>query len=841
MAATEPARRIRRPKPRPSTALPFQDPSFLESCWQCCDLQTLFALNTLSATDAPYFRRFLIQGLCDCVSSPHTGPFAQCGALRVLPKLAPEGDELTLKTIIDCVRTTDFLPVRCGALAALAGITTAGNPQACELLLHWLGEHNVAIRRHALEALVLIVERTNVGADDATLVAAVGQVADAVASLVKHEEETSVRTVAVSSLPRVAPRGDPGAIQIIADCLADPNRQIRYAAVGALAQLTNGRVGSPRKAAIQHLSNEKPDIRCTALMALGELAATSATARLLSRLPSPRGEEDSAAGGSAASHAGFAVVDSPAGGLADADNDRGEDGNDASASEVVDLVLACVTDKVPAVRRAAVQVLTLVAREGLPIAISAVAARLGDSDSEVQDAASRALPKIAMRGNELAIAEVMSRLDDTLSDNRTRAVLALSQVAVPGDKAATQAALSRLSDRIQSVREAAVTALLTLAGRGHSSTVATLLRGLEHASAAVRSNSVHGLAQLGREGDSAVATAVVRRLEDKDNKVRTAAATALVQISGDGTPEFQSALVQDIAARLKHQDEAVHRGVVNTLAKIAGTGCAAAMSAVVMELGEGWGDVLYKAVQKLPHLYSRGDSSAIAAVVACMSHSSTPVRAVAAQILTALAAEGDKVAVDGLIQQMGDRKAEVRCCAIMALADIATRGDPNVCAAILARLGDGNSTVRCTALTVLPQVFKRGHMTALMALSQRLKDTSGEVRVTAVRSLVSLAERGDPDVVLALRQVIDDTDTFVQNAAAFALSTIEGPHPLAVGAFDDGSPRSPTSPGGVSRSSTSVASPTSSVSLSRVQSKAKFSEANATFSESVSRRSSCKW
>jgi len=545
--------------------------------------------------------------------------------------------------------------------------------------------------------------------------------------------------------------GDRRVFDRIAARLADPDSEVRQAAVWALADLHDKRAIEPFCAVLLHEAGDPflPSVKesaARALAAFGEDALEGLNAayqrgdpytrelavRALGTIGGPKvqGVLKKALGDSAP-----AVRASAAEAL----------GN-AGAAEAVEDLKAGFFDPEPVVRAAAIESIAII---GDPTAVPQVVRMLEDPQPMVREQACETLGRL---GDAQAARFLATACSDPEPHVRRAAVEALGLL---GSEKAVPVLGKALEDPEAFVRRVAAEALLAMASSG----IAELERVSRAADAAVRLNAVHA---LGRHEGERATKALLERCRDVAYEVRAACAEALRGRRGKEVVEALKLLSRDAASQ-------VRRNAVRALGHAGEIGV---VEVVLPRFSDPAPEVRLAAVQAAARL------GCFEPVMGAVSDPAPSVRAAALKALggtrdlrylgliwagrqdpepavreAAVAALGELGTVDPLVGALSDPDLGVRERAVEALGAV---GDARAAEAILAsftRLYTGGREAACEALG------RMGDQRALVWLLEALRDPDQGVRRGAAEALGRLGdERAVEPLLEMLRKTEEEED-----------------------------------------------------------------------------------
>lgn len=230
--------------------------------------------------------------------------------------------------------------------------------------------------------------------------------------------------------------------------------------------------------------------------------------------------------------------------------------------------------RVPALLHA----LSKVAKHGDRAVISAVCARVADSDIRIHVPAMKALPQLAKVGDPDVIAALCARVGNASGYRALDAMKVLLQVAPNGEPTVIAAVCAKLGE--DTYQTDAFEALPQVVHKGDQATIATLcthldnMEGIESDESidlnlkvirkAKRKAAMRALAQIAHQSDPVVISAVCQKLADSDSNVRSVAVEVLPQVA----PRDDATTITAISAKLELSDAGVQGSAVQALARV---------------------------------------------------------------------------------------------------------------------------------------------------------------------------------------------------------------------------------------------------------------------------------
>jgi len=413
-----------------------------------------------------------------------------------------------------------------------------------------------------------------------------------------------------------APAQQAGADPVVAliGALDDPDRQVRMAALEALAGMKDSRA---LPGAMQALGSEDPEMRVAALHAvshMGDPVALPATLPLL--------------------------VDSDHRVRVAAAKAIGEF-QDSTAIAALSSALRNDTD--PEVRKTAAWALGEISdSRALPALIAALS---GDTSAEVRATAAWALGEIE---DPSALDALGGAVRDENTEVRHQAIQAIGEI---DDRRAVPVLISLLDDADPEVRKLAVWALGELED---PASVDALGKATQDANVEVRRTAVRA---LGEVEDPRALDYLIATLQDSDAEVRAYSAWALGEIEDVRALDPLVAAVSDENAEVRSQ-------AVHALGHLEDARAEAGLS---LALADDHGDVRMQAANALGDLDL---SVAPPALIVAMNDPSPEVRKTVAHSLGEI---GDPAATDALAAGVNDQNRDVRLASLQALGEMGTQ------------------------------------------------------------------------------------------------------------------------------------------------------------------------
>jgi len=332
-----------------------------------------------------------------------------------------------------------------------------------------------------------------------------------------HDPDAGVRRAAIGALANL---DDGRAVPALIEALGDESADVRRVAAAALSESGDPRAVDPLMAA---LDDDSPDVRRYVAIALGEIGDRRAVSALIGLL------KDESADVRRYAAIALGELDDPS---------------------AVEPLMAAAGDASADVRRYAI--ITLGELDD-PRAVPALTKALQDESADVRRYAAFALAEL---GASEAAEPLMAALGDTDADVRRFVVSALGDLR---DRRALPGLIRALGDEAVDVRRAAASALGDLRD---AQAVEPLAAALRDADADVRRAAVSALGDI---GSRQTVQPLIALLRDEDPDVRRAAAYALGDL---GDP----AAIDALTAAMKDENAEVRRAAISAIADISGGG-----------------------------------------------------------------------------------------------------------------------------------------------------------------------------------------------------------------------------------------------------------------------------
>lgn len=509
---------------------------------------------------------------------------------------ADNAEQIAVCEVLAALGDASAVPVLCGLLHGTTAVV-----QAAADALHALGSMG--------EPALLAALRTGQSERRRTLLPWVGSSASADdVVLCLTDESPDVRALACAVLARI---GQVSVVPALFPLLADANRRVSHAAIGAIQSLG---CAEGHRLAARAVDSADPVVRCAGLQILAYLGHEPALPAFLGALA------DADARVRQAALQGLPFLDDP---------------------QALEALLAAAGDVSPRGRAQAMRALGLCAPQSRIVAC--LTRGLGDVDAWVRYFACQSLGKLVV---EEASADIAARLQDEAGQVRVAAVEALSCLGSP--------------DALVALRTAAITddadmqraALIGLGLSRRREFVPTLLQASQATGAATRLVALSALA--GMDAPEAL-DALAQGIMDPDENVRTAAVGFL---AAHPAPEATCILIEQLGRR------GTPASVFAALAR-PGPGRIAGIMQALEFADEPMARDLAAALVRL------GGADAALALRPVLDASNPAARKAA---VTALSAVGSDDAQHALRRAMGDRDGDVRRIAGAALAQWGEHG-----------------------------------------------------------------------------------------------------------------------------------------------------------------------
>mmetsp|Transcript_108243 Transcript_108243/g.316592 ORF Transcript_108243/g.316592 Transcript_108243/m.316592 type:complete len:893 (+) Transcript_108243:163-2841(+) len=705
---------------------------------------------------------------------------------EVMARLARRGDSVALDAVLSCLTTDIDAIVRCAAAHAAAVFAEFGDPNVLALL-------RGCLKRKACET----ASGRSAGGDD----------------------DASVRSEVLGTMAVLASKGDMECLMAACNCLADPSKTVRDAAVHALVQMiTPGGMAEVATSVSSFLSDEDPDVICSVIKALGVTAVSG----------------------------------------------------DAT---IVNTVLEHFSHDDYDVRRAAVEAIGSTAVRGEADAVTAVIGRVNDSDEDVRCSAVVALAKLANPGCHQAVRTLIQALHDDDRDVRREAAASLATVAARDDVAVIAALRELLHDEEECVRNAAVDSIVKAATGEGVKIEPIFVALLGDGQASIRCTALQGLGRVVDARDCHAVERVARLLEDADEDVCEATGDALVSLSGMSGSEGQEVALQAVVRRCRHDRADVRAASLRAAARLPGVGRLQIVELLLWTLKDLESSVRETAIQLVPELKlppASGDSinrdvqdvacvpnqsapdvllagclvqledpdrtvqhaatellaaawpsgcpAAVSAAHFRLSHQNPLIRRAALECFVALKVprsgfdqpdgtakawlpvvaettesvatclcdmdervrtaavrsfevivkrcggdpDAHQTVVSALLPSLNHQDAGVRCACAEALAASSRNGDEASTEMLVTLTRDADEDVRWSSVQALGKVAKRGNAAAVLAACACAKDKDDQIRIAAIQTLAAIAVKGDTQVLALLKECLNGTSDVVR-------------------------------------------------------------------------------
>lgn len=304
--------------------------------------------------------------------------------------------------------------------------------------------------------------------------------------------------------------------------------------------------------------------------------------------------------------------------------------------DAVPLVVAAIADPDLDVRSAAIAVLPhLGGPEGASAAIETAALLAESQDVALRRTAVQTLSIVALPGNRQAISVLGKLLEDDADDIRAAVVKALPQAAEKaghgfGGTQAIAEATARLDHFQDSVRVAAAAALAEIPdAQGDQNVVKMLAKRADDCNCRVRQVFIETIGRLATCSDNFAIETVIGSLDDYDNLVRAAGANALGQVA-----ESKGwSVAQNVVHLLGDDDEDVREAAVSSLAQIAERADERALQLIAPLLQDKDWQVRRAALRAIVHVAAPGDQMVVTAVSALLKDADSDVQDTAVELL----------------------------------------------------------------------------------------------------------------------------------------------------------------------------------------------------------------
>eukprot|EP00746_Dinoflagellata_sp_MGD_P029222 gnl/MRDRNA2_/MRDRNA2_169125_c0_seq1.p1 gnl/MRDRNA2_/MRDRNA2_169125_c0~~gnl/MRDRNA2_/MRDRNA2_169125_c0_seq1.p1 ORF type:complete len:759 (+),score=127.36 gnl/MRDRNA2_/MRDRNA2_169125_c0_seq1:58-2334(+) len=588
----------------------------------------------------------ILTALTDCLQNRIST--YRCLVLETLAEITEEGDEHVISAMITCLADENG-GVRSAALEALPKVGAA-----CERLvmavIALLDHHNRDVRRSAIESLPKLAQKGDKRAISA-----------AVARLDDHAKE--VRCAALTCLSLMTKEGDDDVIGSLVTCLHDADSGVRFEALACatcIAKKGNELVIAAVLSALDDRGGY-PDVSCCALQALPGITE--------------RGDQR-------AISAVFKVLEA-----------SNLDCTYTKDSEYHSTISSCTSCRNCERLVVALQVLPRITAKGDERVISLLVASFiylipylaglqgcgGDvrcwNNPIVRRAALNVLPLIAFKGDERVILAAIACLAHHEYEVRKTALEVLPQLAEKGHNHSVMAVVSLLEDQDDRVSHVAWKVLPRVVDKGNTHGVTAVVACLGKS---VWQQALEALPQIAEKGDEQVVTATVAFLE-KANQLH----------------QKNPSLVQQV----------LRCAVLGTLPFVAERGNQATVNVILACLEVNDRTIRCAALSALAQVVEEGNTHAVTAIAACLEYDDQEVRCSSLMALVQVAGKGSQDAVTAVIARFEDREWKVRRTAFEVLAQIAEKGDKRAESAVQAHLEVKDwEEVRCAALDALAQI-----------------------------------------------------------------------------------------------------------------------------------------